>query len=591
MENDAFAGALNPGRPVYKYTTREGGCSKISEEFDNFHLPFEGEVEWEEPHELIKEGINLIESIKGSKYKLDSEQLVDPKTVVSFPAVEANTSHLPGTEEDAIKVDVRHWTNAVDEIIRASEPQLPKMVSWWMSEVSGSVAKVYKADTATATQIAIDSILKAVRIAMATQSRPSSAASYRKRSPIRKTTSRGSPSAAGGGRNRRGGGGQSRGTRDRERSASPQPTAPFMAPPASAIAAPGASPASSFAPPVAAPAAAPDASPAAPPAAPPVAAPDASPASSFAALEQPSGSDATAAPYLAEMVHLAEQSSVTGDPFERISADRLVDHVRSVGIVNAMRKLCDPKVDPLVMPYLLARVDCLHGRAPEGCTDTTLKLGIPNGISRPTNAEEYKRPGYVSKFIDNLRKWAKREPMEPPKRGCGQSSKFPSAGDDPNIPGIRKNIRQATPLNTGNLHLLKQGFGYILQHRIRCVELTDSMGSVFLEALGLKIDEFTTSPELFRQALKSGPIGAGKLRVTAIEQHQREHIIAARVAFRDRARRGVPDDIVSEGPQPRPADDYRKHEFTDDEIPQMEELMYGVWLSLKRKKRSVSRGE
>ncbi|KAL3297140.1 hypothetical protein RB213_006033 [Colletotrichum asianum] len=458
MENDAFAGALNPGRPVYKYTTREGGCSKISEEFDNFHLPFEGEVEWEEPHELIKEGINLIESIKGSKYKLDSEQLVDPKTVVSFPAVEANTSHLPGTEEDAIKVDVRHWTNAVDEIIRASEPQLPKMVSWWMSEVSGSVAKVYKADTATATQIAIDSILKAVRIAMATQSRPSSAASYRKRSPIRKTTSRGSPSAAGGGRNRRGGGGQSRGTRD-------------------------------------------------------------------------------------------------------------------------------------LMPYLLARVDCLHGRAPEGCTDTTLKLGIPNGISRPTNAEEYKRPGYVSKFIDNLRKWAKREPMEPPKRGCGQSSKFPSAGDDPNIPGIRKNIRQATPLNTGNLHLLKQGFGYILQHRIRCVELTDSMGSVFLEALGLKIDEFTTSPELFRQALKSGPIGAGKLRVTAIEQHQREHIIAARVAFRDRARRGVPDDIVSEGPQPRPADDYRKHEFTDDEIRQMEELMYGVWLSPKRKKRSVSREE
>ncbi|EQB45197.1 hypothetical protein CGLO_15963 [Colletotrichum gloeosporioides Cg-14] len=154
MEKDAFAGALNPGRPDYKYTNREGGCSKISEEFDNFHLPFEGEVEWEEPHELIKEGINLIESIKGSKYKLDSEQLVDPKTVVSFPAVEANTSHLPGTEEDAIKVDVRHWTNAVDEIIRASEPQLPKMVSWWLSEASGSVAAVYKADTVTATQIA-----------------------------------------------------------------------------------------------------------------------------------------------------------------------------------------------------------------------------------------------------------------------------------------------------------------------------------------------------------------------------------------------------------------------------------------------------
>ncbi|KAJ0279399.1 hypothetical protein COL940_006573 [Colletotrichum noveboracense] len=329
MENDAFAGALNPGRPAYKYTTREGGCSKISEEFDNFHLPFEGEVEWEEPHELIKEGINLVESIKGSKYKLDSEQLVDPKTVVKkgrkIPAVEANTSHLPGTEEDAIKVDVRHWTNAADEIIRASEPQLPKMVSWWMNEVSGSVAGVYKADTATATQIAIDSILKAVRIAMATQSRPSSAASCRKRSPIRKTTSRGSPSAASGRRNRRGRGGQSRGTHDRERPASPQPTAPFTAPPASAIAAPDASPAAT---PVA---------PVAPPVAPPVAAPDASPASSFAALEQPSGSNATAAPYLAEMVHLAEQSSVTGNPFERIPADRLVDHVKSVGIVNAMR--------------------------------------------------------------------------------------------------------------------------------------------------------------------------------------------------------------------------------------------------------------
>ncbi|KAF3805580.1 hypothetical protein GCG54_00005619 [Colletotrichum gloeosporioides] len=396
MEKDAFAGALNPGRPDYKYTNREGGCSKISEEFDNFHLPFEGEVEWEEPHELIKEGINLIESIKGSKYKLDSEQLVDPKTVVSFPAVEANASHLPGTEEDAIKVDVRHWTNAVDEIIRASEPQLPKMVSWWLSEASGSVAAVYKADTVTATQIAVDSILKAVRIAMTTHSRPSSAASYRKRSPIRKTTSRGSPSAAG---------------------------------------------------------------------------------------------------------------------------------------------------------------------------------------------------RYVSRFMDNLRKWAKREPMEPPKRGRGQSSKFPSVGDNPNCAGIRKNARQATPLNAGNLHLLKQGFGYILQHRIRCVELTDSMGSVFLEALGLKIDEFTTSPELFRQALKSGPIGAGKLRVTAIEQHQREHIIAARVAFRDRARRGVPDDIVPEGSQLPTAEYYRKLKYTDNEIPQMEELMYGVWLSPKRKKRSVSREE
>ncbi|EQB43532.1 hypothetical protein CGLO_17798 [Colletotrichum gloeosporioides Cg-14] len=291
------------------------------------------------------------------------------------------------------------------------------------------------------------------------------------------------------------------------------------------------------------------------------------------------------------MVHLAEQSLVTGDPFERISAEELVGHVKSVGIVNEMRKLCDPKVDPLVMPYLLARVDCLHGRAPEGCTDTTLKLGIPNGISRPTNAEEYKRPGYVSRFMDNLRKWAKREPMEPPKRGRGQSSKFPSVGDNPNCAGIRKNARQATPLNAGNLHLLKQGFGYILQHRIRCVELTDSMGSVFLEALGLKIDEFTTSPELFRQALKSGPIGAGKLRVTAIEQHQREHIIAARVAFRDRARRGVPDDIVPEGSQLPTAEYYRKLKYTDNEIPQMEELMYGVWLSPKRKKRSVSREE
>ncbi|KAH9228019.1 hypothetical protein K456DRAFT_892446 [Colletotrichum gloeosporioides 23] len=243
------------------------------------------------------------------------------------------------------------------------------------------------------------------------------------------------------------------------------------------------------------------------------------------------------------------------------------------------------------MPYLLARVDCLHGRAPKGCTVTTLKLGIPNGISRPTNAEEYKRPGYVSRFMDNLRKWAKREPIEPPKRGRGQPSKFPSVGDNPNIAGIRKNARQATPLNAGNLHLLKQGFGYILQHRIRCVELTDSIGSVFLEALGLKIDEFTTSPELFRQALKSGPIGAGKLRVTAKEQHQREHIIAARVAFRDRARRGVPDDIVPEGSQLPTATNYRELKLTDNEIPQMEELMYGVWLSPKRRKRSVSREE
>ncbi|KAE9582710.1 hypothetical protein CGMCC3_g1395 [Colletotrichum fructicola] len=389
MENDAFAGALNPGRPEYKYTDREGGCSKISEEFDNFHLPLDGQVE----------------SIQDGKYALKNHELVDPSTVRLFPAVKANTSHLPGTEEDAIKVDVRHWTNAVDEIIRASESQLPKKVSWWLSESLGSVAGVNKANTATTTQIAIDSILLAIRNVMATQqdghystpgtrrastarSRRSSAASYRNRSPIRMTTSRGSPSAAGGGRD--GGGSRSR---------------------------------------------------------------------------------------------------------------------------------------------------------------------------------------------------------EPPKRGRGQSSKFPSVGDNPNITGIRKNARQATPLNAGNLHLLKQGFGYILQHRIRCVELTDSIGSVFLEALGLKIDEFTTSPELFRQALKSGPIGAGKLHVTAIEQHQREHIIAARVAFRDRARRGVPDDIVSEGPQPRPADHYRKHEFTDDEIPQMEELMYGVWLSPKRKKRSVSREE
>uniref|UniRef100_L2FNR6 Uncharacterized protein n=1 Tax=Colletotrichum fructicola (strain Nara gc5) TaxID=1213859 RepID=L2FNR6_COLFN len=406
MENDAFAGALNPGRPEYKYTDREGGCSKISEEFDNFHLPLDGQVD-----------------IQDGKYALKNHELVDPSTVRLFPAVKANTSHLPGTEEDAIKVDVRHWTNAVDEIIRASESQLPKKVSWWLSESLGSVAGVNKANTATTTQIAIDSILLAIRNVMATQqdghystpgtrrastarSRRSSAASYRNRSPIRMTTSRGSPSAAGGGR--------------------------------------------------------------------------------------------------------------VADPAVRV---------------------------------------------------------------------------IMSGQLDNLRKWAKREPVEPPKRGRGQSSKFPSVGDNPNITGIRKNARQATPLNAGNLHLLKQGFGYILQHRIRCVELTDSIGSVFLEALGLKIDEFTTSPELFRQALKSGPIGAGKLHVTAIEQHQREHIIAARVAFRDRARRGVPDDIVSEGPQPRPADHYRKHEFTDDEIPQMEELMYGVWLSPKRKKRSVSREE
>ncbi|KAF4881034.1 hypothetical protein CGCFRS4_v015961 [Colletotrichum fructicola] len=53
----------------------------------------------------------------------------------------------------------------------------------------------------------------------------------------------------------------------------------------------------------------------------------------------------------------------------------------------------------------------------------------------------------------------------------------------PQLKGVRKNARQATALNAGNLHLLKQGFGYILQHRIRCVELTDSIGSVFLGAL------------------------------------------------------------------------------------------------------------
>ncbi|KAI8184796.1 hypothetical protein K4K51_012204 [Colletotrichum sp. SAR 10_75] len=349
MEKNAFAGALNPGRPEYKYTNSEGGCSKISEEFDNFHLPFDGQVEWEESDKLIKEGVDLIGSIQDGKYALKNHELVDPSAVQLFPAVKANTSHLPGTEEDAIKVDVRHWTNAVDKIIRASD-----------------VAGVNKANTATTTQIAIDSILLAIRNVMATQqdghysnpgsrrastarSRRSSAASYRNRSPIRKTTSRDSPSAAGGGRD--GGGSRSR---------------------------------------------------------------------------------------------------------------------------------------------------------------------------------------------------------EPPKRGRGQSSKFPSVGDNSNCPGLRKNARQATPPNAGNLHLLKQGFGYILQHRIRCVELTDSIGSVFLEALALKIDEFTTSPELFRQALKSGPLGAGKLRITAIEQHQREHIIAARVAFRDRARRGVPDDIASEGPQPPP---------------------------------------
>ncbi|KAF4899520.1 hypothetical protein CGCF415_v010486 [Colletotrichum fructicola] len=386
MENDAFAGALNPGRPEYKYTDREGGCSKISEEFDNFHLPLDGQVD-----------------IQDGKYALKNHELVDPSTVRLFPAVKANTSHLPGTEEDAIKVDVRHWTNAVDEIIRASESQLPKKVSWWLSESLGSVAGVNKANTATTTQIAIDSILLAIRNVMATQ-----------------------------------------------------------------------------------------------------------------------------------------QDGHYSTPGTR----RASTAPRAQPAVDATVEVADPAVRVI-----------------------------------------------MSGQLDNLRKWAKREPVEPPKRGRGQSSKFPSVGDNPNITGIRKNARQATPLNAGNLHLLKQGFGYILQHRIRCVELTDSIGSVFLEALGLKIDEFTTSPELFRQALKSGPIGAGKLHVTAIEQHQREHIIAARVAFRDRARRGVPDDIVSEGPQPRPADHYRKHEFTDDEIPQMEELMYGVWLSPKRKKRSVSREE
>lgn len=129
MENDALAGALNPGRPEYKYTDREGGCSKISEEFDNFHLPFDGQVEWEESDKLIKEGVDLIGSIQDGKYALKNHELVDSSTVQLFPAVKANTSHLPGTEEDAIKVDVRHWTNAVDEIIRASESQLPKKVS------------------------------------------------------------------------------------------------------------------------------------------------------------------------------------------------------------------------------------------------------------------------------------------------------------------------------------------------------------------------------------------------------------------------------------------------------------------------------
>ncbi|KAK1844442.1 hypothetical protein CCHR01_12934 [Colletotrichum chrysophilum] len=56
-------------------------------------------------------------------------------------------------------------------------------------------------------------------------------------------------------------------------------------------------------------------------------------------------------------------------------------HVKSVGIVNEMRRRCELKVDPLVMPYMLARVGCLHGRAPEGCTDTL--CGHVDGTERP----------------------------------------------------------------------------------------------------------------------------------------------------------------------------------------------------------------
>ncbi|KAF4827401.1 hypothetical protein CGCTS75_v008300 [Colletotrichum tropicale] len=227
-----------------------------------------------------------------------------------------------------------------------------------------------------------------------------------------------------------------------------------------------------------------------------------------------------------------------------------------------------------------------HNRSP--IRKTTSRGGAYGSLHAPPRGLQ---SPLLLPLLATLRKWAKREPVELPKRGRGQSSKFPSVGDNPNCPGLRKNAYQATPLCPGNLHLLKQGFGYILQHRIRCVELTDSIGSVFLEDLGLNIDAFTTSPELFRQALKSGPIGAGKLRVTAIEQDQRQQIIAARVAFRNRARHGVPDDIVSEGSQLPSADHYRKLSISTDEIPQMEELMYGVWLSPKRKRESGPREE
>ncbi|KAI8193289.1 hypothetical protein KHU50_012647 [Colletotrichum sp. SAR 10_65] len=164
----------------------------------------------------------------------------------------------------------------------------------------------------------------------------------------------------------------------------------------------------------------------------------------------------------------------------------------------------------------------------------SLYMGIPDGLMRPTSGAEAKCYAYVTKALPTIRHIAREQ-----ERARGSRSQTRRPRYSQNSRGNEDNLRHL--MEEGALDLFRQGGGYLMLFRMFYCELFDSRSHIMMNAPGLKIDKFTTIPELWKQTLK----GSGPIKVAVFEEKDFDKLPLARVGLRHLAREQTPWDAVA----------------------------------------------